>query len=199
MMFPVSHETQVRLKTYEDILCKWQKTINLVSPATISNARLRHFDDSLQLLSFISADPHTLYDLGSGAGFPGLVIAITRPDLSVHLIESDQRKCEFLRTVSRETGANVTIHCERIEKLTQNLAPPDIITARALKSLSEILTLSAPWILKNPALKLILHKGKSIEAEVINAQKKWLFDEIQTQSQTDPEGAIITLANIRNI
>lgn len=104
-----------KIDAYERLLKKWQNTINLVGPSTLSEAKKRHFEDSLQLLKHIPVAAKTLYDLGSGAGFPGLVLAMAKPDLDVHLIESDARKCQFLKTVSRETETPVTVHNQRIE------------------------------------------------------------------------------------
>lgn len=101
---------------YEALLKKWQPAINLVSPDTLSEIRTRHIEDSAQLVDLIPAGAKTLFDLGSGAGFPGLVIAMMRPDLEVHLVESDQKKCAFLSTVSRETKTPVIIHNSRVEE-----------------------------------------------------------------------------------
>ena len=131
---PVSCETNNRLKTYLSLLEKWQPKINLISNNTLDIAWDRHFEDSLQLLNILPEGEKTLFDLGSGAGFPGLVLAIAREDLNVHLVESDQKKCSFLKTVSRETKTPVEIHNSRIETVSRETSP-DIVTARALASL----------------------------------------------------------------
>ena len=103
-MTSVSRETRALLEQYQALLLKWQEKINLISPATIKDCWNRHFEDSLQLLPLIPNGPQVLYDLGSGAGFPGLVLALTRSDIAVTLVESDAKKCAFLSAVSRETG-----------------------------------------------------------------------------------------------
>src|SRR5689334_12618331 len=105
----VSRETTDKLRVYHDLLIKWQNSINLISPNTVSEAWERHFLDSVQLSPLIPPTAGTLYDIGTGAGFPGLVLAILRPELPVSLIESDSKKCAFLQTVSRETGTKVTV------------------------------------------------------------------------------------------
>ena len=125
------------LKHYYGLLLKWQKTINLVSPSTLDDAWNRHFEDSIQVVSYIPENMKILCDIGSGAGFPGLVIAIERPDIQVHLVESDSRKCAFMRTVSRETNlSNVTIHNDRIENVIGDI-DADYVSARALASLNK--------------------------------------------------------------
>jgi 16S rRNA (guanine527-N7)-methyltransferase len=147
------------LRHYQALLVKWQEKINLVSPTTIQDSWKRHFEDSLQLLPLVPEGAKTLYDLGCGAGFPGLVLAMARPDLAVTLVESDAKKCAFLTAVSRETGVQVTIQNSRIEAATATLPPPDIITARALASLEKLFDLAHPWLASNPVL--IFPKGKT--------------------------------------
>lgn len=115
----VSRETEARLRQYQALLLKWQEKINLISPGTMKDSWARHFQDSLQILPLVPDGPARLYDLGSGAGFPGLVLAIARPDLAVTLIESDAKKCAFLQAVSRETGVKVTIDNCRIGKFKE--------------------------------------------------------------------------------
>src|SRR3990167_3764897 len=145
-----------KLKIYQDLLETWQKKVNLISPASVPQMWVRHFEDSLQLLPHldekvanmsknVSRETFSLIDLGSGAGFPGLVLAIARPDtLQVTLIESDLKKCLFLENVSRETLSHVTVLCSRIESLKNIKA--DFITARALAPLTELLDLAFPFL-----------------------------------------------------
>ncbi|AGH96862.1 rRNA small subunit methyltransferase, glucose inhibited division protein GidB [Micavibrio aeruginosavorus EPB] len=192
----VSRETEEKLSHYRALLEKWQAAINLVSPATLPEADTRHFKDSLQVLPLVPVAAQTLYDLGSGAGFPGLVLAIARPDLAVTLVESDQKKCSFLSTVSRETKAGATIANERIEMATANRPAPDVITARALAALPALLDLVAPWVAANPAITLIFPKGARAEEEVAEARKTWAFDLAEHQSATDPAARILVLAAI---
>lgn len=197
MTFPdVSHETEARLRQYEALLVKWQGAINLVSPTTLPHAWERHFIDSLQLLPLIPEGARTLYDLGSGAGFPGLVLAVARADLSVSLIESDQKKGAFLSAVSHETKTPITIHSDRIEKMTQNLPPPDLITARALAPLVDLLAYIAPWAAANPALTCIFPKGAQWRSELDRAAADFSFNAHDIPSQTDPNARILVLTQI---
>ena len=115
----LSPETLEKLQIYHGLLVKWQEAINLVAHSTIDGAWNRHFLDSIQLVNFISPDVKTLIDLGTGGGFPGMVLAIVRPDIEVILVDSDSKKCEFLKTVSRETNVTVKVFDERLEKLYQ--------------------------------------------------------------------------------
>ena len=161
----VSRESLGKLEHYLMLLEKWQKAINLVSPATLRDAWNRHFLDSAQLSPLLPGGAHTLFDFGSGAGFPGMVLAILNPGLSVHLVESDQKKCSFLATVSRETMTPVSIHNVRIESLVTD-AVPDVISARALADLGQLLMYSEPWARLNPALVLLLPKGENYTSEL---------------------------------
>src|SRR5262245_2955176 len=141
----VSRETLRRLATYAALLEKWQAKINLVGPATLPDLWRRHFLDSAQLLPLLGHPSGTLVDLGSGAGFPGLVLTIMT-DWRVHLVDSDQRKCAFLRQVALDCGVldRVTIHAKRIEQVTGIAA--DVVTARACAPLVELLALAAPFV-----------------------------------------------------
>ncbi len=161
----VSRESLDKLEHYLAILEKWQKAINLVSPSTVGDAWNRHFIDSAQLSTLLPAGAKTLFDFGSGAGFPGMVLAILNPGLSVHLVESDQKKCSFLSAVSRETMTTVSIHNVRIESLETD-AVPDVISARALADLNQLLVYSAPWARKNPNVILLLPKGENYTSEL---------------------------------
>lgn len=184
-----------RLEVYHALLLKWQKAINLVSPATLDQAWERHFADSAQLTEWIGFDAQ-IADLGSGAGFPGMVLAMLRPDLDMHLIESDERKAQFLKTVSRETSIPVTIHNARIEKTLPALAP-DIITARAFAPLNDILEICRPALAVNPALQVVLLKGKKAVEEIAAAQKSFAFDVKDHPSETDPGGRILIIKGIK--
>lgn len=191
----VSHETLEKLKVYQALLIKWQKAINLVSPKTISEAWERHFLDSVQVAQFISPSSKVIADIGSGAGFPGLVLAIMRPELEVHMIESDQRKCQFMRTVSRETETPVNIHAERVENMSDDFTP-DCVTARALADLEKLLDFCAPWSLRNQALECVFLKGARSAEETEAAAKNFDFECQSHQSVTDPQAAILHLKNI---
>ena len=184
------------LEQYLALLLKWQGKINLISPNTVKDAWKRHFEDSLQIIPLIPQGSKILYDLGTGAGFPGLVLAIERPDLAVTLIESDSKKCAFLQTVSRETGVDVAIRNARIEKAASELPAPNIVTARALASLDQLLDYIGPWSLANPDLIAIFPKGENWDKEV-DKVGIWEFHVKQVPSATEKSAAILVLSNIR--
>lgn len=184
-----------KLSQYKQLLIKWGKVINLVAPSTLSHIESRHFQDSLQLLSIIPSEAKTLFDIGSGAGFPGLILAMASPDISVHLIESDQKKCSFLATVSRETDTPVLIHTARVKDVNIS-ALPDVVTARALASLSELLEMTARWWQENPDLVCIFPKGAKADDEIAEALKLYKFSVETIPSQTDPVAKILILRNI---
>jgi 16S rRNA (guanine527-N7)-methyltransferase len=198
-LFPVPRGTLEKLRQYEALLIKWQKAINLVGPATISDAWTRHFIDSIQLAPLVPEGSKTLYDLGSGAGFPGLVLAMVYPELAVTLIESDQKKCAFLTTVSRESETPVAVLAERIEKAVEILPAPDIVTARALAPLSELLNYIWPWVQANPNLTCIFPKGQLAKEELAVASQNWTFDSRETISITDENATILIIKNIDRI
>ena len=184
-----------RLKTYQELLVKWQSKINLVSSTTLDSAWERHFEDSMQIAQFIPNEAKSLFDLGSGAGFPGLVLAVMKPDLSVHLIESDQKKCSFLKTVSRETNSCVTVHNSRIEDVSCE-TEPDVITARALASLSGLFDYCTGWIVQNPDLTLIFLKGAKVDKELDELAENWTYSCRTFTSQTDENAKILVFSNI---
>lgn len=187
----VSRETLERLAVYETLLKKWQKTINLVGPRTLDDAWGRHFLDSAQLHPLLPESAKVLVDLGSGAGFPGLVLAIMGVP-EVHLIESDVRKCAFLREAARATGAPVTVHTKRIEAV-QGLRA-DVVTARALAPLTDLLNWAAPF-LGEQGVALFL-KGQNVEDELTDTTKYWKMQTERFDSVTDSSGSILRLSGI---
>jgi len=193
----VSRETMDRLKIYQGLLEIWQQKINLVSASTLPHLWERHFEDSFQLLSHLPDGDCSLIDLGSGAGFPGLVLALSRlEDLKVILVESDLRKSLFLENVSRETKVNVTVLTERIESLEGKIKG-DVITARALAPLSELLNYASPLMKKYSSCLFL--KGKDAEKEIEEAQKKWEFDLEIFPSLTDSKGHLLKIKHPRRI
>lgn len=180
------------LVAHAALLEKWQARINLVGPATLGEMWQRHFLDSAQLRDHIPDGVTTLADLGSGAGFPGLVLAMLRPDIAVQLLESDQRKCAFLATVAREAGVAVKIHNRRIEQLPHLGA--DLITARALAPLERLLALAVPHLA--PGGQCLFLKGQNIDVELTEATKCWKFEAETWPSQTDPQARILRLSQI---
>ncbi len=197
-LFDISSDVFSKLEIYHALLLKWQKAINLVSPNSIPQAWHRHFIDSSQLVELIPETAKIYADLGCGAGFPGLVLAIMRPELEVHLVESDERKCQFMRTVARETGANVQIHTKRIENVSDDFCP-DFVTARALSSLENLFEYCLPWAQKNKNLELCFLKGARAEEELEIAKKKYSFDYTSTQSITDSGAQILSIQNLTSM
>ena len=193
----VSRESLDRLETYHALLLKWQKAINLVSPKTLDEAWVRHFADSAQLSQYIPEGTKFIMDWGSGAGFPGAVLSCMHDDVDFVLVESDERKCQFLRTVSRETFATMRVENERIEQVVANLEViPDVITARALKSVRILLDFAAPLLEKKQDLRLLLLKGESVDAEIEEAREIFDFEVEKYPSITNPLASIIMLSNI---
>ena len=190
--FDLDAEAVARLRTYAELLVKWQKKINLVGPDTIPDLWRRHMLDSAQLAPFIP-DGKKVVDFGSGAGFPALVLACLNPSLDIHLIESDQRKCAFMREVKRAVGLRATIHTERIEKV-ENLEA-DVVTSRALASLDKLLDFAAMHSLST-GIYLFL-KGKRWQDELTEAQKGWNMQVLHHPSRSDPAGMILEISQCR--
>lgn len=190
-MFHVKHSP--KLKIYADLLRKWQRSINLIGRSTLDDLEHRHIDDSLQLLPLLPPDARLLIDLGSGAGFPGLVIAAERPDITVTLVESDQRKVAFLIEVARAIAPNTVIKASRIETLSPFRV--DVVTARALAPLPKLLTWAAPFA-TDPAICLF-HKGASVDAELTEAARDWMMDVQRVPSMTEQNGSILRISQLR--
>jgi 16S rRNA (guanine527-N7)-methyltransferase len=188
----VSRETLQRLSDYLDLLRRWQSTINLVGPATLADPWRRHFLDAAQLVDRVPAEAANLVDLGSGAGFPGMVLAVLGVP-GVHLIEADRRKAQFLREVARVTGAPATIHAERIEQMRG--WPAAVITARALAPLPRLLEL-ADRFLGSDSVCLFL-KGKSVGRELTEARVSWHMNSETFPSRSEPTGTVLKLRGIR--
>jgi 16S rRNA (guanine527-N7)-methyltransferase len=189
-----------KLQIYKALLLKWAKVINLVSPSTLSDADSRHFIDSIQLIELIPEGTKELMDIGSGAGFPGLVIAIERRDVKVHLVESDTKKCSFLSTISRETNTPVVIHNCRVEAVDKvGHVNPDVITARALASLNELLEMTEAWWSKNQDLSLVLPKGVKALEEIKEAQKNYRFQLKTVPSKTDDKAQILIITQVEKL
>ena len=197
--FDVSRETIARLKAFAALLGKWNSAINLISQRDLPDLWRRHILDSAQLLPLLPERPanreRRIIDLGSGAGFPGLILAILGAG-QVHLIESDSRKCAFLTESVRLTGANATVHNLRIESVPQKLPElrADVIVARGLAPLDKLIEFSAPLIEKG-GLCLFL-KGGSIASELTLAKKNWHMQVEQLPSRTNEAGVILRIGEI---
>lgn len=187
----VSRETISRLETYAALLTAWNRRINLVGASTIRDLWRRHMLDSAQLYAHIPKDSRVLVDFGSGAGFPGLVLAIMGVP-GVHLVESNQRKCAFLREAARVTAAPVTIHCARAEALIP--WPADVVTARALSPLPILLEYAEPFL--TPSTICLFPKGRGVNEELTKTQKTWNITFSMLSSGTDPQGTILRLEAI---
>lgn len=190
----VSRETAEKLNIYNNLLLKWQKAINLVSPTTVEDAALRHFYDSGQLFRYVLDPDVKLADMGSGAGFPGLVLALLGVR-EVHLIESDVRKATFLREVSRETGAPVTVHDKRVEDCS--IPALDVISARALAPLKDLLShMNHLTASGHPPCYGLFAKGAQHEEEIAKARKQWDFELESFASETEPASRILRIKNL---
>ncbi|HOO51539.1 MAG TPA: 16S rRNA (guanine(527)-N(7))-methyltransferase RsmG [Alphaproteobacteria bacterium] len=199
-MLPRSPELQNKLSLYKTLLLKWSKAINLVSPSTLQDIDSRHFEDSLQIEPLLPSGAKVLFDFGSGAGFPALVLAMAREDLEVHVFESDQKKCAFMGSVSRETFIPVIIHNERVEHVDiQKLPKPDVVTARALSSLKSLLDMAQRWWESNEDLLLIFPKGEKSEAEILEAREFFSFDLEEFPSSTDSRSKILRIRHVQTI
>ena len=198
-MSDVSRETDERLALYAVRLREWNPRINLVSKSTLEDLETRHFADSQQLLALAPHPVAHWVDLGSGGGFPGLVVAICAMDhgspVRVTLVESDQRKAAFLRTVIRETGAPATVLCTRIET-----APPqqaDVLSARALTDLPGLLTFAERHLAPQGAC--LFPKGATWEKELALARAQWRFDLQVAKSRTDADAVILCIKGIARV
>lgn len=191
---PVSRETVQRLDRFVDLLLTWQKTMHLISPATVPQLWTRHVADSLQLLD-LAPGARVWIDLGTGGGFPGLVIACAlagEPAAVVHLIESNNKKAAFLREAVRITAAPAVVHAVRIEKFVDSFTgTADVVTARALAPLKLLLDQSFS-LLARGALG-VFPKGQDVDTELTQASKYWNIDYKFVASRTDPKARIIVV------
>ena len=190
----VSRETLARLQIYADLLAAWNKRINLVGPRTLEDVWRRHIFDSAQLLPLIPSSARVLVDLGSGAGLPGLVLAILGVP-EVHLVEADTRKCAFLREAARVTQTTVALHAERLERIAGFAA--DVITARALAPLELLLDHAERFI--GPHSLLLFLKGSGVPEELTQARKGWRMREMLHPSVSDPSGVVLQLEEVSRV
>ena len=178
-----------------EVLLRWQKAINLVGRTTLDDLWVRHILDSAQLIPLLPPEAKSLVDLGSGAGFPGLVLAALRPGLDVTLIEADARKAAYLGEAARRMGLpnQPRIVINRIEAAAPVGA--DVVTARALAPLAQLLA----WADRhraNPAICLF-HKGKGWQVELTEAMKDWDIQSTPQASVTDRDAVILRIGSYR--
>jgi 16S rRNA (guanine527-N7)-methyltransferase len=183
-------QAEQHLTRYAELLREWNEKFNLVASSTLPDLWTRHMLDSAQLMHFIPETTRSLADMGSGAGFPGLVLSILGAP-HVHLIESTGKKAEFLRTVVAELKLSIEVHHARIETLRLK---SDIVTARALKPLDQLLAYAKP--IMRPESQALFLKGQNAEAELTAARKSWRFDSEIYQSLSDPSGNVLVISHI---
>jgi 16S rRNA (guanine527-N7)-methyltransferase len=195
-LVPVSRETGERLDLLAAELRRWQAVKNLVGPKTLERVWTRHIADSLQLLDH-APGAQTWLDIGSGAGFPGLVLgiaALERPGMSVDLVESNGRKCSFLRHLVRLTGAPVRVHEARVEAAIGGFTGIGVVTARALAPLPQLLAWTEP-LLTSGTLGLF-PKGREAEGELTEAAKSWTLQAELLPSRTDSEARVVRIHSL---
>lgn len=191
----VSQAVQSKLNTYVALLEEWQGKMNLVSDSTLPVVWTRHILDSAQVERYLTPSDRVILDLGSGAGFPALVLAILdeSKNRTVHLVESDGKKCSFLQAVADACGLKVVIHNERIEKMPVFKA--DVITARALAALDKLVGYAKPFI--GERTRCLFLKGKKADEELKLCAKKFVFAVEKYSSITSDEGKILCLTGVK--
>jgi 16S rRNA (guanine527-N7)-methyltransferase len=194
---PVSSETEARLDRYVGLLLEWQIKTNLVAPSTLPNLWTRHISDSLQLLS-LAPSAKTWVDLGSGGGFPGVVLACAlaeMPGANVHLVERNAKKAAFLREAVRITSAAATVHLAGIGDIVDRIGSRvDCVTARALAPLHQLVGYAEPFV--SGGAKALFLKGQDVEAELTEATKYWNIEPRLHSSRTGGHGWIVELDRI---
>ena len=196
-LMPVSRETRERLEAYVDLLLQWQAVTNLVAPSTLPTLWTRHIADSLQLLD-LAPDAKTFADLGSGGGFPGIVLACALADrhgARIDLVERNAKKAAFLREAVRITGgAGEVHHRDIVDYVDRRTAPVDCVTARALAPLHQLLGFAEPLV-RNGAKALFL-KGQDVESELTEATKYWTIESALHPSRTGGDGCVVEVTGI---
>nr|WP_316230448.1 16S rRNA (guanine(527)-N(7))-methyltransferase RsmG [Bradyrhizobium sp. SZCCHNR1051] len=191
---PVSRETEQRLDRYIALLLEWQAKTNLVAPSTLPHLWTRHIADSLQLLD-LAPDARIWVDLGSGGGFPGVVLACAladRPDAQIHLVERNAKKAAFLREAIRVTGAPGIVHLSEIGDIVEKWSGRvDCVTARALAPLHQLIGFAEPLVKKGA--KALFLKGQDVEAELTESTKYWKIESKLHSSRTGGQGWIVAI------
>jgi 16S rRNA (guanine527-N7)-methyltransferase len=193
----VSRETADMIAAFELEFQRWAARINLVAPSTLPDMKMRHVADSAQVLA-LAPEVRTIVDLGSGGGFPGLILAVLlkeTPGAQVHLVESNTKKCGFLRHMTREFALPATIHNQRIEAVIGGFSSIDLVTARALAPLALLLDLALPLLARDT--RAMFHKGRDHVAEIAVARGAFDFDLLVHPSQTDADGVLLDISRVR--
>lgn len=198
-LFSVSRETEQRLDQCVQTLLRWQANTNLIAPSTVMTVWTRHVADSLQLLPLAPPDAKIFLDLGSGGGFPALPLGCAlaeRPGAHVHLVESNTKKAAYLREAIREAGLPATVHAERIEDFATKFSrPADVVTARALAPLPQLLELAAPFL--RPGVVGLFPKGQDVGVELAEASKGWTLSYDLAPSTTGAAGQIVIVRSLQ--
>ncbi len=192
----VSRETLARLDFFEAEFRKWSARINLAAPSTLEALWSRHILDSAQLFD-LKPDALSWLDLGSGGGFPGAIVAILLVDREggkIELVESNNKKAAFLKSVLGAVNAPARVHICRIEDAYERVEMPEIVTARALAPLPRLLDLAEPWLARGATA--LFHKGRDYAAEVTESRDAWRFDLIEHASKIDPAGRILEVSGL---
>jgi 16S rRNA (guanine527-N7)-methyltransferase len=193
---PVSRETFERMVAFEALFQKWARRINLSAPSTLNDVWSRHILDSAQLLR-LAPEAQRWLDLGSGGGFPGLVMAILlseRPAAHVDLVESNRKKAAFLQSVIGKFGLPARVHALRIDDVHASIGMPDVVTARALAPLSSLLGLAEPWL--SAGATGLFHKGRDYRSEIEESAHQWRFDLLEHRSMIDPQSVILEIRDL---
>ncbi len=193
---PVSRETFEDLLRFEQAFLKWNRRINLSAPSTLGDSWTRHIIDSAQLAG-IDKTARRWLDIGSGGGFPGLVMAFLLRERggSIDLVESNRKKAAFLQTMVGEFALPARVHARRVEDVHDVVGEPQIVTARALASLPLLLELTAPWLVAGA--RGLFHKGRDYRSEVEESAHRWAFDLVEHASATDPQAVVLELRDLR--
>lgn len=193
---PVSRETLDQLALFEAEFRRWSASINLVAPSTLESLWQRHILDSAQL-GALKPDALKWLDLGSGGGFPGVVLAILlkqRPSASIDLVESNNKKAAFLRSVLARLDVPARVHVCRIEDAADHVEMPEIVTARALAPLPLLLRLASPWL--EAGATGLFHKGRDYASEIAESRDAWQFDLIEHPSKIDPASRVLEIGGL---
>jgi 16S rRNA (guanine527-N7)-methyltransferase len=194
---PVSRETFEGLEAFESMFLTWAKRINLVSPSTLDHIWVRHILDSAQLFPLA---PHALrwLDIGSGGGFPGLVLAFLlkdRPGGQIDLVDSNRKKTGFLQAAVGQFSLPARVHARRIGGEIKGLEQPEVVTARALAPLPDLLELALPWLSRGASG--LFHKGRDYRQEVEESAQLWDFDLVEHPSKIDPDSVVLEIKGLK--
>jgi 16S rRNA (guanine527-N7)-methyltransferase len=195
---PVSRETFEGLEAFETMFLTWARRINLAAPSTLDDVWDRHILDSAQLFPLVAPNTLRWLDLGSGGGFPGLVLAFLLRERSgggIDLIESSRKKAGFLQAVTGHFSLPARVHAQRIDAEIKGLRQPDVVTARALAPLADLLGLAFPWL--STGASGFFHKGRDYRQEVEESSHAWEYDLVEHRSKIDADGVILEIKGLK--